>query len=90
MVKERNSQAFRTGSFPAGDLAEERHEEAKEGSSKQSCTGNRQYPGPNDATNDAPAHGGETMRVAYADNGAGDCVGGADRNTKNGVGDVGS
>src|SRR5208337_2735233 len=61
---------------------EERGEEVIDSGAEEGCTGDGEDPGPDDVARNAPAHGGEAVRSANAHNGAGDGVGGADRNAK--------
>src|SRR5580765_1981198 len=54
----------------------------KKDGSEQSGAWNGEDPGPYDAASNTPADSGKTARSSHADNGAGDGVGGADRNAK--------
>jgi len=63
-------------------LVQERDEEVIDGGAEEGCAGDGEDPGPDDVARDAPAHGGEAVRSANAHDGAGDGVGGADRNAK--------
>src|SRR5271157_1617482 len=63
-------------------LVEEGGEEVIDGGAEEGCAGDGKDPGPDDVARNAPAYGREAVRSAYAHDGAGDGVGGADRNTK--------
>src|SRR5207244_11657240 len=65
-------------------LAPPKLQTVKNGGAEEGGAGNRQNPGPNNAAGDAPMDGGEAVRGAHTDDGAGNRVRGADWNAEMG------
>src|SRR3989441_6352740 len=65
-------------------LAPPKLQTVKNGGAEEGGAGNRQNPGPNNAAGDAPMNGGEAVRGAHTDDGAGNRVRGADGNAEMG------